>query len=69
MIFLLDLTNPKLHGIWEVVTFKEFLSEEASMDEVFFYLHCRNILFKGPNLLRYESTFDVYQYIPADQSE
>jgi len=32
----------------ECVTFKEFLEENFAHDELFFYLHCRNILFKGP---------------------
>lgn len=60
VIFLLDVANPKLNGMWEIVTFKEFLSETATMDEVFFYLHCRNLLFRGPSLIRHESTFDIY---------
>jgi hypothetical protein len=60
MIFLLDLVNPKFASIWEIVTFKEFLSEKAAIDEVFFYLHCRNLLLKGPSTARHESTFDVY---------
>lgn len=70
VIFLLDLTNPKLVGIWEVVTFKEFLNEKASSDEVYFYLHCRNLLFKGPCLMtRHEATFDVCEYVHASHAE
>lgn len=60
VIFLLDLTNPKFVCIWEIVTFKEFLSERAHIDEVYFYLHCRNLLMKGPSLLRHDTTFDLY---------
>lgn len=69
VIFLLDLTNPKLAGVWEVVTFKEFLSEKAQMDEIYFYLHCRNLLFRGPSLFSHESTFDVVQYVSIDRAE
>ncbi|EAR88789.2 hypothetical protein TTHERM_00261860 (macronuclear) [Tetrahymena thermophila SB210] len=69
VIFLLDLTNPKFVGIWEIVTFKEFFSEKASIDEIYFYLHCRNMLFKGPCMQRHESTFDIYQYVFMEQAE
>lgn len=59
VIFLLDLTNPKLQGIWEIVTFKELLNEKAGSDEVLFYLHCRNLLFRGSSLLKHDSTFEI----------
>lgn len=60
VIFILDLLNPRLTGIWECVTFKEFLNEKASLDEIYFYLHCRYILFKGPGMHRHENAFDVF---------
>jgi len=46
--FYIDLMNPVLNKLWEVITFREFLSAETSSDELYFYLHCRNMLFRGP---------------------
>lgn len=69
VIFLLDLTNPKLAGVWEVVTFKEFLSEKAQADEIYFYLHCRNLLFRGPSMLRSPTTFEVVLYVSIERAE
>jgi len=43
--FYLELTNPLLNKLWEVIIFREFLSDKGSIDELYFYLHYRNILF------------------------
>jgi hypothetical protein len=56
----MDLLNPKLSKIWEVVTFKEFLSEHYLIDDIYFYLHCRYVLFKGPTMIRHDTTFDIF---------
>jgi len=40
----------KLVLIKEIHTFKEFLEDKASNDEIFFYLSCRYILTNGPML-------------------
>lgn len=45
--FFLDLANEKLNKIWECVTFREFLDEKNNLDEIIFYLHCRNLVFRG----------------------
>lgn len=34
----------------EIFTFKEFLDDKASNDEIYFYLTCRYILCNGPML-------------------
>ena len=40
-----------------MVTFKEFLAEKCQNDEIYFYLHCRFLLFKGPELADTSNTF------------
>lgn len=46
-IFYLELTNPVLNKLWEIVTFREFLLDKSSPDELHFYLFYRNIIFRG----------------------
>ena len=48
---------------WELFTFKEFLEEKASLDEIFFYLHCRFLLFNGPQLKRMRAGYDYIDYM------
>ena len=43
----MDILNPKLDKVWECITFRDFLFEKNSNDELYFYLHCRSILFRG----------------------
>lgn len=38
--------NVKLDQTWEVVTFREFLLEEAGLECLYFYLQCQNMLFR-----------------------
>jgi len=45
--FYLNLTNPILNKLWEIVTFREFILDRYSNDEIYFYLHYRYIIFKG----------------------
>ena len=52
--------------LWDFLTFKDFLSENFSMDEVFFYLHFRNLIFEGPQLVFQSSTFEVISYVSFD---
>lgn len=44
----MNLTNDKLDKLWECITFKEFLDDKASIDEIYYYCYCRHLLFKGP---------------------
>lgn len=62
--FYLQLANPALNKLWEVVTFREFLLDRCSNDEIYFYLFFRNIIFQGPQLLIHTSTFQAVQYVP-----
>lgn len=59
----MNLSNEKSNKLWEVVVFKEFLEEKASPDELYFYLHCRHLLFKGPQLEASNSTFDIINFV------
>jgi hypothetical protein len=45
--FIVDILQPKLDKLWEIVTIKEFLLDQSSNDEILFYLHCRYLLFRG----------------------
>lgn len=44
--FYSDLMNFKLDQTWEVVTFREFLLEKLSLEELYFYLMCQNVLYR-----------------------
>ena len=44
--FYKDLVNVKLDQTWEVVTFREFLLEELSLEDLYFYLQCQNMLYR-----------------------
>jgi hypothetical protein len=46
--FVLDLINPKLDEAWEVKLFREFLFENTTNEEMYFYLHFRQQLLSGP---------------------
>jgi hypothetical protein len=44
--FYSDLMNYKVGQNWEIISFREFLLEEMSLEELYFYLQCQNILFR-----------------------
>jgi len=56
----------KFNKTWELFTFKDFLEEKCSPDEVFFYLHCRFLIFNGPQLKRLRGGFDYIDYVKLD---
>ena len=61
--FLLALKQSNTNKIWEVYTFKEFLNEELLIDELTFYLQCRNLLFKGPQLALTQGKYSSLHYV------
>ena len=61
--------HPSLKTIWEVITFKEFLGEISTNDEVLFYLHCRNLLFDGPSYNYLDKKYTVYTYVRYQKAE
>ncbi|CAG9320298.1 unnamed protein product [Blepharisma stoltei] len=48
--FLLGISQENSKKLWEINTFKEFLNEDLMLDELGFFLHCRYLLFRGPEL-------------------
>ncbi|CDW86284.1 UNKNOWN [Stylonychia lemnae] len=56
--FAIGLQSVKASRMWEYQIFNDFLLEKNSHDELFFYLHCRQILFRGPQLLDSSSTHE-----------
>ena len=57
------LKQSNTNKIWEVYTFKEFLNEELLIDELAFYLQCRNLLFKGPQLALTQGKYSSLHYV------
>lgn len=49
--FYARLMNSQLNGNWEVITFREFLLETLTTDELAFYLKARFKLLKGDSLV------------------
>ncbi|KAL4439583.1 hypothetical protein ABPG74_003985 [Tetrahymena malaccensis] len=67
--FYITLNNHLLSKLWEFVTFREILNEELSKEELYFYLFCRNQIFKGPQLESTASTFEIINYIKIEEAE
>ena len=67
IMFLIDITNPKLQKLWEVVTFKDFLEEKSQLDELYFYLHCRNLLLKGLETADMSFFQDLIHYVSLNR--
>lgn len=67
--FLEELYNARYDKLWECLTFRDFLQEKSSQDEIYFFLRCRYLLFHGNQLDHHESTFDIIHYIRLDKAE
>ena len=50
LMLLLGVKHEMAKRVWEISTFRELLLEELTTDELSFYLHCRFLLFDGPQL-------------------
>ena len=57
------LALPRSKRVWELNTFREFLQEELDLDELAFYLHCRFLLFQGPQLSTPAGRFAATHYV------
>jgi len=53
--------NPMVSRLWECIVFKEFLEEMHTRDELIYFLQCRQVLFRGPQLNDPSATF-IYSY-------
>ena len=61
---LLALATEKAKKAWEIWTFREFLMENMDLDQLSFFLHCRHLLFRGPQLQSNEGKYAVVHYVP-----
>ena len=66
--FLFTLSNPLVGKLWECLNFKEFIEEKGSIDELYFYLHCRFLLNKGPQLDENGATFNYIHYVRKEHA-
>jgi len=55
--------NPMVSRLWECIVFKEFLEEMHTRDELIYFLQCRQVLFRGPQLNDPSSTFTYSYYV------
>ncbi|CAG9332662.1 unnamed protein product [Blepharisma stoltei] len=60
---LLGITQESAKKLWELNTFREFLNEDLMLDELGFYMHCRYMLFKGPELNQTSAKYVALHYI------
>lgn len=50
--FYKDLMNVKLDQSWEIITFREFILEELSLEELYFYLMCQMLLYSKAGITK-----------------
>ncbi len=53
--------------LWEISVFKEFLDETLTVDELVFFLHCRFLLFRGPQLAVPTAGFCVTHFVTKEK--
>ena len=63
---LAGLQSTRGSKLWEFHLFKDFLEERYQGDELIFFLHCRNLLFKGPQLSTKGSTKHLIQDVTLE---
>ena len=61
--FLKGLIHPIIDKHWDSVTFREFLEEKSSNDEIFFYLYSRFLIFHGPQLDHSQGKFCFIHFV------
>ncbi|CAD8134019.1 unnamed protein product [Paramecium octaurelia] len=67
--FYLDLMVPRLDKVWEVVQFRHFLNDIYSLEELYFYLHARFLLRRGPWMESFDAIYGVVHYMKVQQAE
>ncbi|OMJ95518.1 hypothetical protein SteCoe_1117 [Stentor coeruleus] len=65
---LAGLSLPRSKKVWELNTFREFLLEELDLDELGFYLHCRFLLFEGPQLSHSAGKYTAMHYVSYNKA-
>jgi len=64
---LLGLEAASAAKLWEINVFKEFLEEELGLDELVYFLHCRNILFRGNQMAIPTAGFCVTHFVTKEK--
>ena len=65
---LLSLSTERAKKAWEMWTFREFLMENMDLDALAFFLHCRQLLFQGPQLQTNHGKYAVVHYVPISHA-
>ena len=72
----MELSSDTVSRLWEVITFRyqfptiarEFLLDRSPIEEIMFYLHCRNLLFEGRQTHKLNYSFEVIHYVTWRQA-
>lgn len=64
VLFVQALGAEQSRKSWELHSFKDFLNEELALDELGFYLHCRWLLYEGPQLATPAGRLNAVHYLP-----
>ena len=64
---LLGLQSQRSNTNWESYNFRELIEEKFSKDETYFFLHCRNLLYKGPQLRTTPGISQPIQYVTLEK--
>ena len=64
---LLGLQSHRSSSNWETFNFREFLEEKFTEDELFFFLHCRYLLFKGSQLSTTSGMYYAKHYVSYER--
>lgn len=64
--YLSQFTYRKL---WDVSVFVSMIEERLSLDEIFFYLHCRNLVFQGPQLASSAAFLTIVHHYPLREAQ
>lgn len=67
-LFIGALADKNLKNSWEIDTFKRFFAEELQIDDLDFFLSCRFLLFKGPELETSHGKYLKYGFINIDSA-
>ena len=65
---LLALKDQKSKRVWEIHTFLGFLNEEFMVDELSFFLHCRFLLFGGPELAQTSCKYSAVHFVDLEKA-
>jgi len=61
------LMNTNLGKVWDIKTFRDFLEERYTPDEIYFFLHCRYLLFGGAQLDYLTSSVNLVHWVQLDR--